>query len=402
MTVRPAGPDPHFEEVYKNLLLNYEDAMKWRGAAAKGSSDGSAPDPSRDWFDPTSPYVKLLIAQDGLYKLTYNDVAAAGINVSAINPQTLKVFNLGSQVPLFVAGESDGVFNTEDYLEFYAQRNYGKGEFFEEYTDTSVYWLTYGGANGLRMVVESTDTTGTPALSFERTVHFEEDRQYYFGYNELEIIQPEKVPGEGWYWSDFFPNTTTSFDFSLQNIIAASQATATLRVRFNGMSQHSTTPDHVAEVALNGTVLGQAGFDFTADTVFTVSFPTTLLREGTNTLTIHSVPTQATVNKFYLDWFEVIYQSGFKAFSNEITFSSQSGAGISPIQYTISGFQSTAIDVYNLTDRKKLIGARIYPVPDAGIWITFHDTSSVRKRYIVVAESQKLKPVRMEKKQFKD
>ena len=348
------------------------------------------------------PYLRLLIAQDGLYRLTYNDLSAAGINLSTINPQTLKVFNHGVQVPLFVAGESDGVVDPADYVEFYAQRNYGKGEFFDIYTDTSVYWLTYGGSNGLRMVVEATDTTGTPARSFERTVHFEQDNLYYSGYVETEIIQPENVPGEGWYWSNFYPGTATGFNFTVQNVVATAETNAVLRVRFNGMSQHSATPDHIAKVTLNSTDLGQVGFDFTSDTVFTVSFPSTLLKEGTNTLTVQSLTTQAQINEFYLDWFEVSYECAFKAISDQLTFTSQGSSGSAPTQYTVSSFQSAAIDVYNLTDRKKFTNVRIVPGTDGGVAVTFHDTASVSKQYIVVADDQKLRPARMEMKQFKD
>jgi hypothetical protein len=400
--IRPAGADPHFEGVYKSLLVNYDDAKKWRGVQVKNTLQRSPADTTGNWFDPSMPYVRLLIVQDGLYKLTYNDLSSEAVNLATINPQTFKVYNHGAQVSLFVAGESDGVMDPTDYIEFYAQRNYGKGEFFDTYTDTNVYWLTYGGANGLRMVVETTDTTGIPALSFQRTVHFEQDNLYYSGYNDDEIIQPENVPGEGWYWSNFYPGTTTGFDFTVQNVVATAQTSAVLRVRFNGMSQHSATPDHIAKLILNGTDLGQVGFDFTSDTVFTVSFPSTLLKEGTNTLTVQSLTTQAQVNEFYLDWFEVSYQCAFKAVSDQLTFTSQGTGGSMQTQYTITNFQSAAIDVYNLTDRKKFTNARVGPVLDAGVAVTFHDTASVSKQYVVVAEDQKLKPARIELKQFKD
>ncbi len=401
-TFQSVGADPRFEEVYKSLIANYDDAKRWRGVQSRTMLQGTSADSSRSWFDPAMPYLKLFITQDGLYRLTYNDLSAAGINLSTINPQTFKVFNHGAQVPLFVAGESDGAMDPADYVEFYAQRNYGKGEFFDVYTDTSVYWLTYGGSNGLRMIVEATDTTGTPARSFERTVHFEQDNLYYSGYIETEIIQPENVPGEGWYWSNFYPGTATGFNFIVHNVVATAQTNAVLRVRFNGMSQHSATPDHVAKLTLNGTDLGQVGFDFTSDTVFTVSFPSTLLKEGTNTLTVQSLTTQAQVNEFYLDWFEVSYECAFKAISDQLTFTSQRSSGGTPTQYTINSFQSAAIDVYNLTDRKKFTNVRISPSPDGGVAVTFHDTASVSKQYIVVADDQKLRPARMEVKQFKD
>ncbi len=399
---RSVRSDPYFEEVYKSLLSNYEEAKKWRARPVSSDLGGIKVDTLRDWFDPTRPYLKLSIVRDGLYKITDSDIYAAGVDPSTINPRTLKLYHRGLQVPVYLEGEFDGKFNVGDYIEFYARRNYGKGQYFDRYTDTSAYWLTWGGANGMRMTLESTDSSGTPATYFMKTIHLEQDLNYYYGYSEVEIIQPEDVRGEGWFWNEFFPGTTNSYSFSLEGIHTAAGVNASIRVRFNGMSQHFTTPDHIAKVTLNGTILGQVEFDFNYDTVFTATFPPSVLREGSNSLTIQSLPTQAQVNKFYMDWFEISYPSQFRASSNELTFTSEATSGPVLTRYTVSNFQSSAIDVYNLSDGKKFAGGIIASQGARTYSITFRDTGSTSKQYIVVVESQKLKPARVERKQFSD
>jgi len=401
-TIRPVGSDPHFEEVYRSLLANYEDARKWRATIQSLEPNGSLADSLRDWFDPARPYLKLHIAKDGLYKLEQADFVSAGVDPNSVNPRTLKLYHRGTQVPIHVEGEFDGKLNEGDYLEFYGERNYGKGQFFDRYTDTSAYWLTWGGAEGIRMSLENTDSTGVPSSFFSRTIHFEQDLNYYYGYSELEIIQPEDVRGEGWFWNEFFPGTTNTYPFTLTGIQSAAQASASLRVRLNGMSQHYTTPDHIARITLNGTVLGQVDFDFNYDTVYTATLPVSVLREGNNTLTIQSIGTQAPVNKFYLDWFEVSYPSQFQASSNQLTFLSEPSSGSTPARYTVSNFLSGSIDVYNLSDGKKFIGGVVLPQPEGKFTITFRDTGSTAKRYVLVAQSEKLKPARIERKQFRD
>jgi len=60
-----------------------------------------------------------------MYRINKSDFNNAGINVSNIDPRTVKVFNKGSQIPLYFLGEQDGVFNDNDYFDFYGTRNYG-------------------------------------------------------------------------------------------------------------------------------------------------------------------------------------------------------------------------------------------------------------------------------------
>ncbi len=49
----------------------------------------------------------------------------AGINTSSIDPRTVKVFYKGIQMPIYFFGEQNGVFDDNDYFDFYGQRNYG-------------------------------------------------------------------------------------------------------------------------------------------------------------------------------------------------------------------------------------------------------------------------------------
>ncbi len=93
----------------------------------------------------------------------------AGINTSSINTSTVKVFYKGIQIPIYFFGEQNGVFDDNDYFDFYGQRNYGgntvtykeanqtnvpdytTNEYYNLYSDTSVYWAGWDGANGLRL-----------------------------------------------------------------------------------------------------------------------------------------------------------------------------------------------------------------------------------------------------------
>jgi hypothetical protein len=103
--------------------------------------------------DTAQPRYRLPVVQEGMYQLSYDDLQVAGLPVDGLDPRRLQLFNGGSEVRIHVPGQDDGSFDPGDLIIFYGQGLDTK------YSDTNVYWLTYGQAEGLRM--PSRD--GTPA-----------------------------------------------------------------------------------------------------------------------------------------------------------------------------------------------------------------------------------------------
>jgi len=161
-----------FEDVLRTSLVNYEDARGWRSTPQRFPSMQIAQGPVSD------EAYKILVDADGIYQLTYTDLITAGVPVDTLDPRTLKLHNLGSQVAIYVEGEADGVFNDSDYVLFYGQKMTTK------YTDVNVYWLTWGNENGLRMATsDGTPGGGTVPESYRTTQRIERnlhppDRQY--------------------------------------------------------------------------------------------------------------------------------------------------------------------------------------------------------------------------------
>jgi len=97
-----------FESIYKNLLVNYDVAQKWRHSK---STREMIFDQARKWYNPNSTYYKVYIDEDGIYRLDYSYLLNSGFDVSLINPLTLKIYTKGEEVPLFVNGQEDGFFD---------------------------------------------------------------------------------------------------------------------------------------------------------------------------------------------------------------------------------------------------------------------------------------------------
>ena len=81
-------------------------------------------------------WVAIAVDEGGFFKITYSDLQQYGFDPNQINPRTLRLFasqGIGypdlngtvtssmPELPIWVEGESDGVFNSNDYIVFYIE-----------------------------------------------------------------------------------------------------------------------------------------------------------------------------------------------------------------------------------------------------------------------------------------
>jgi hypothetical protein len=116
-----------------------------------------------EWIDYGQQYWKFQVTEDGVYSISYSDLSNGGFPVGSIDPRNIQIFGRGKQIPVKVYGEEDGVFNTEDKIEFFARRNDGwldslvytdsdlvSNPGYSLFNDTISYFITVGDQTGLR------------------------------------------------------------------------------------------------------------------------------------------------------------------------------------------------------------------------------------------------------------
>ncbi|MGB3905948.1 MAG: C25 family peptidase propeptide domain-containing protein, partial [Anaerolineae bacterium] len=257
-----------FNQVLENSLLNYDSASNWR---ARSSTTFSGAPASQQ----AEPSYKVLLDQDGVYQLTYTDLQVAGIGVDNVDPRTFKLDNQGDEAAIYVVGEDDGDFDTEDYILFYGQR------MTTIYTDTNVYWLTTGGSSGLRMAErDGTLGAGTLLTSFQTTSYWEEDLYY-----QSLIPKPATIPSEeekdhwfGGYVLAFGGPASESFTIVLDNLaVSPSPYSSTVRGSLQGWGEFPAIPDHHTRVYLNGHLLDDAYWDGQVEHQFETDIPQSYL-----------------------------------------------------------------------------------------------------------------------------
>ncbi|MFH1862213.1 MAG: C25 family cysteine peptidase, partial [bacterium] len=120
------------------------------------------------------------------------------------------------------------------------------------------------------------------------------------------------------------------------------------------------------------------------------------LQHGNNSLSIFCpVDTYAGYNDaVLLNWFEITYQRQLKADANLIEFAPPPGAVDTLVDYRITGFTTSDIDVYKV-DQSKIINSEVIPYQESGqtfYKLRFQDRPFANPHYVALTPSAKQQP----------
>ncbi len=212
---------------------------------------------SGDWY-------QFYVEKSGVYKLSKSFLQQLGLNVTGIDPKKIKIYgNGGRMLPLSNAafypndltenavqinGESDGVFNNEDYILFYAE---GVDTWSEEsqtnvnlYDTKSYYYVTVQGSDGKR-IANMSQPSGSSTLNLNTF----DDHQFH----EVDLINIGKL-GRQWFGEAFDINQDQEFSFNFPNIDTATP----IKISLNAASAAYTTTSF--KVSANGQDIGTMSF----------------------------------------------------------------------------------------------------------------------------------------------
>jgi hypothetical protein len=405
-------PDQAFVPVFSKLLVNYPQCRNWK--VSEKTSKAKAVDP----FDGHPVWYKVKVTQEGIYRLDYDYLLRNGVDPAVIDPRTIKIFSGGSaalpkdrniavpdtmkQIALWVKGQEDGRFDQGDHIIFYGQDLSGWNknsklttpQFFNPYTDTNCYWLTWGGDNGRRMQVRNCEPGQEnlqPLQSFTDTLHFEQDKFNPFN------------SGEFYYWANMRRassenSRTYSYDLAIPGV---SDANGKLRISLRA----GLDSKHHVVWGLNGSPSKDFSWTGSPGPPDNGSEPITVkekidsvnivnLRDGNNTLTITLLKENAdTTDAIYFNWVELISSRKYQAYKGALKFRSDS-SGQTVNRFYLTGFNSDSCQLLDISDPEVpvfLQTSKIFPA-----YIQFDDSWKSGNRYFASAASSWLKPNRVE------
>jgi hypothetical protein len=374
---------PTYENLLKNALLNY-DASK-RPSAGDTDRPNDTAGGTVVTASSLTPTLKIGVTEAGLYELTYGDLTSAGLDLSGVDPRTIKISHRGTEVPIHVPGEGDGAFDPTDRVLFYGT---GMGDI---YTTKNVYWLTAGGDRGQRMSRRDGTPSGSATVPahFPATLHAEEDSYYWQS-------MPNGAGQDHWFWGDRL-TAPASRAYSLTlNHISTSASRATVRVRLKGRTDTDANPDHHSRIYLNGIEIDDQPWNGQIVYDHQMAVSHARLNEGSNTVTVEAVgDTGAPVDQLFVNWIEIDYWDTYVAENDELLFGAPSA---DTFQFEVSGFGRDDIQTFDVTNPARVALITHTTILDEGgsYRLQFQDTAQPETRYLALTPARRKPPASIE------
>jgi len=175
----------------------------------------------------TGDWYRFEVDQTGLHRVTRSFLEDLGMNLSGIDPSTIKIYGTGGrslpllnsetidydppEIQVLQEGFSDGSFDSSDAIYFYAEAT--DTELVAEnlshinpYSDVVYYYVTSGGAIA-RQIDIMVEPTGSPSVVYDY-------------YHDVQFIENDEINlgnyGRRWFGNrfDVQPNQSYSFDFT--------------------------------------------------------------------------------------------------------------------------------------------------------------------------------------------
>ncbi len=234
------------------------------------------------WYksNPNASYVKLVVKEDGIYRVSLQDLFAAGHDLSSVDATRLRLFYRGEEVPIFVSRTGTSLV----YFEFFGKKNDGRvdsvmyrhpltgahegdlqpSKEISLFTDESAYFLTWGTQPGQRLFSvfnpaygQFTAETSFPYVARKEYKPNQAGTEYIVGgggtYDPNYTLNSDYVTGEGYvgnrsanggYFGIGEPVTVT-----IPTPLAASTGNP-IQVRTRVFGRSNTA--HILQVAVNG------------------------------------------------------------------------------------------------------------------------------------------------------
>ncbi|AOW08298.1 type IX secretion system sortase PorU [Flavobacterium gilvum] len=308
----------------------------------------------------TGDWYRFYIEKSGVYKISKTFLQDLGINLNGIDPKRIKLYgNGGKMLPLAndvsyptdltenaiqIQGESDGVFNNEDYILFYGEGIYNWNDEsltnLNLYDSKSYYYITIGNDNGKRI-------QNIPEPTSASTLNISTYNDYQF--HEVDLTNIAQV-GRQWVGESFDINQDQEFTFDFPNIDSSTL------VKLNiSLASAAYTPTSF-KVLANGLEIGNVSFNAlstSSDTqYFNASLPTNTTFTGTSNIKIklsynnNGVPG----SKGFLDYIQLKVKSKLLGFGKQFHFQyDQSGSSLGIISYDFSNAANIS-QIWDITD----------------------------------------------------
>lgn len=320
-----------------------------------------------EWIDFSKPYYKLEVIEDGIHKVTFSDLQSAGIPVTTIDPRSIQLWRRGEQVDISFTGQADGIFNGSDYFEFYGLHNDGVGDqdlyfdvtlqphsYYNLYTDTSAYFITWGGTSGNRVSTSNLTSSEAPAPFHMAEVLNVYAEDYAIGDEPVSFIFLSEMSSAEGYFGDLVSVTRpqTRFVAGVKNMEPSG---GEMVLETNVVGRNRNTHSGLFKV---GSFIQEShsytefeGYDFVTNQF---SLPQSLIQNESLQIIVETYGTLSRTDFISLGYLKLTYPSKFEAESKDLTFYNLVQTTASTTKVSISNPPADG-ELYDVTDPLKII-----------------------------------------------
>jgi hypothetical protein len=368
--------------------------------------------------------IRISVVKDGIYQITPSDLKDLGIPVEKIDSRTFRLFEKDREIPIYVTNSHKSRLGPDDRILFYGRALRGKNSYYEQFSNTNCYWLTWGGALGARVAEVSGQprkdpsqysTTGelVEARDFIDTVHLEYDN-FILYLGSVADIPPDEVTDppltqshvDNWYWGHIGREQLTVFNIDIPN--AAASGTAKMRIGLMGVTKNdSISNDHHFRILFNNDPLGskdtavwdgQRFFIYESDTFSVDRF------EDLNRISF--ISSRRDFHDYAaLNWIELIYNRNFQTKENSISFKNNPNALGKVVEYELTNFGEEDLELWDIGRNRYFVD---FLLSDGSgrlrntKTLTFQDSINYETRYLAQAKKKRLTPALMVLDTIKD
>lgn len=314
----------------------------------------------------TGSWYSFTLTETGIYKVTYSDLAAMGIQAPIASAQIALFGNSGRmlpeanstpriedlrELPICIVDGNDGTFDNGDYFLFYGESPHSItfdtteqhfSHLYNVFSDSSRYFITTTAGVGQKKRVTTIDNNGlTATQTVSDYTHFD-----FYETDQYNLCES----GNNWFGELFDITTLRNFTFKVPGYTSS---TAFLNLNFGATSTVSAT----MKVSANGSYIGTMGLAAPGNGYLT----------NIQTKRFSFTPTNATISidldyqktstssSAYLDWIEIEVPCLLSMHSAQFPFCNPSTSGIGNITQFNIGNANASTSVWDVTNPAQIV-----------------------------------------------
>jgi hypothetical protein len=318
-------------------------------------------------------------SSSGIYKITKSYLESAGINLSGVDPRTIKMYGNGGEllpedlisyrpsdleeIAVYIQGEDDGHFDAGDYILFYGKSINdwksspdpgGFKHYINYYSNSNYYWIRLN-TSGLGKRMQSVQSLNSPnhttPTSFTEKLFYEPEQTNLIFEGNLWLSQ-RISNGESFTWN----NTLTGLENNSDIVYKIKPACHVYSGTFNYMLLKE-------EYSVMSPVIFQFGYS-------TPNYGNWIWTDTKSFIVNQSQKTNGEQSKFtaeyhcsnpdaeaYLDWMEIFYKRRFNSVTGDFIHFNAPRELSGIIEYNVSPFTNNQIKIFDVTlhDRVNII-----------------------------------------------